>query len=143
MRQRVEIGQPSHPQRESHRLPTVNNTLWNTPYTAAISGGSHDVDYSGVFREYLAHHPEAKLVVFTDEGFKEQHFIDMRSAEERGDVLIKKDVDFEFYHAAVQGPLMEQWLHVRGKLLILLAKLFVERESATMPVAVVSEDTAA
>ena len=51
-------------------------------------------------------------------------------------MLIEKTKDFEFWHPALQGPLIERWVKVDGALLIRLAKLFVEREGATMPVAV-------
>ncbi len=85
---------------------------------------------------------EAKATVRTKKGFREQRFIDTRSSEELGEVLIGKTEDFEFWRPAVQAPLIQSWVNVRGKLLLNLATLFVEREGATMPVAV-AEDSAA
>ncbi len=87
----------------------------------------------------------AKLVVDTDqEGRKEQRFIDMRSAEECGEVLTPDQEralgECRWYEEVV--PPLTRWQCVDGAVLFRLAELFVEREGATMPVAV-EEDTAA
>ena len=85
------------------------------------------------------------------EGFKEQRFRDRRSHEERGDVLIERttfeirneegaildpDAVVEQWQPAVPAPELERWQRIDGALLIRLAKLFVEREGATVPAAV-------
>ena len=85
---------------------------------------------------------DVTLRVVTAEGIKEQRFIDTRSPAELGQVLIDKTEDFEVYIDAMPPPLLARYQRVQGRLLICLATLFVEREGATMPVAVV-ENTAA
>ena len=85
---------------------------------------------------------EARLVLITDEGRKEQCFIDMRPPEERGAALVHTSEDSKFYEYTTATPQLARWLHMDGTLLLSLAKLFVEHEGATVPVAVV-EDTAA
>ena len=85
---------------------------------------------------------EAKLRLCTESGMRDQHFIDTRSPKELGEVLVEKTEDTEFWHPAIQAPLIQSWVNIQGKLLIKLAELFVEREGAAMPVAV-AEDSAA
>ena len=85
---------------------------------------------------------DVTLRVHTDEGFREQRFIDTRSPAELGQVLIDKTEDSELYIDPVGPPLLARYQYVQGRLLIRLARLFVEREGATMPVAV-EEETAA
>ncbi len=75
----------------------------------------------------------AKVVLITDEGVKERYFVDMRVDET--EVL-------RFFEWPEPAPPLARWQFVDGALLIRLAKLFVEREGATVPLAVV-EDTAA
>ncbi len=79
---------------------------------------------------------DVTLRVRTDEGFREQRFIDTRSPAELGQVLINKTEDFEVYIDAMPPPLLARYQRVHGRLLIRLATLFAEREGATMPVAV-------
>lgn len=85
---------------------------------------------------------DVTLRVHTDEGFREQRFIDTRSPAELGQVLIGKTEDTEVYIDAVRAPLLARYQYVQGRLLVRLAMLFVEREGATMPVAV-EKDAAA
>ena len=85
---------------------------------------------------------EARVSRLTDEGFRDQPFVDVRSPEELGQVLVETTEDFDFYINPVGTPPLARWQCVDGSLLIRLAKLFVEREGATAPVAV-AEDTAA